>query len=109
MGVMPRAYIKTRGTTPPGYIVFKSLVRSPNYEILPIRIGAVALHSLYITIPDSASLIWPLTKRPAMVLMTNQGALELTTSGFGTAVPWDFVEDWAMRAAESGERMDGHV
>lgn len=104
VGVMPKAYVRTRGTAPPGHIAFKFLHRGPNYEILPVRVGAVALHTFYTTISHSASTMWPQTKRPAMVFTITQGALQLTMTGFGTAVPWDFVEDWAMKAAESVAR-----
>lgn len=104
VGAIPKTYIRAQGPAPPGHIAFKFLVRGPNYEILPIRIGALALHTFYTSISHSASTIWSQTKRPAMVLTISQGALGLTMSGFGTAVPWDFVEDWAMRAAESVAR-----
>lgn len=103
-GKMPaasKADIKSRGVAPPGHIAFQFLHRGPAYEIIPIRIGALALHTFYTSIAHSAATIWPQTEYPAMVLTITQGALQLTMSGIGTAVPWDFVEDWAMRAAES--------
>ena len=104
VGAIPRTYIRAQGTPPPGHIAFKFLVRGPNYEILPVRIGALALHAFYTSISHSASTIWSQTIRPATVLTISQGALRLTMSGFGTAVHWDFVEDWAMKAAESVAR-----
>ena len=100
----PKAYIKSRGGTPPGYIRFKFLHRGPAYEILPIRVGAAALHAFYTSISHLAATIWPQTIRPVTLFTVTQGALQLTFSGLPTAVPWDFVEDWAMKAAESVAR-----
>ena len=41
---------------------------------------------------------------PVAIFTITQGALQLTVSSLGMIVPWDFVEDWAMRAAESVAR-----
>ena len=103
-GPTPQTYVKSRRTTPPGHISFKYLIRGPNYEFIPIHVGALALHNFYSSISYLASTIWPRTKSPATVLTITQGALQLTMTGVGTAVPWDFVEDWAIRAAESVAR-----
>lgn len=100
----PKAYIRSRAITPPGHIAFKFLVRGPSYEIVPIRVGALALHAFYTSISHSAATIWPQTRRPATSFTITQGALQLTMSGFVNVVPWDFVEDWAMKAAESVAR-----
>ena len=104
LGAIPKTYIRTPSPTPPGYIAFKFLVRGPNYEILPLRVGALALHTFYTSVALLASTIWPQTRPQARVLTITHGALQLTMSGLGTVIPWDFVEDWAMRAAESVAR-----
>ena len=103
-GATPKAYIRTPGTAPPGNIAFKSLYRGPNYEILPIHVGAQALHAFYTSISHLASTIWPRTRSQETIFTITQGALQLTMSSLGTKIPWDFVEDWSMRAAESVAR-----
>lgn len=55
VGTTPKAYIRTRSTATPGQIAFRFLQRGPNYEILPIRIGAIALHAFYTSISHSAA------------------------------------------------------
>lgn len=100
----PKAYIRSPVVTPPGNIAFKFLLRGPAYEIVPIRVGALALHAFYTSISHSAATIWPQTRRPTNSFTITQGALQLTMSGFVNVVPWDFVEDWAMKAAESVAR-----
>lgn len=103
-GHTPKIYLITERTGQPSHLAFKFLHRGPNYEILPIRLGAIALHAFYASIVDSASTVWPRTKRPVNIFTINQGALQLTMSGLGSAIPWAFVEDWAMNAAESVAR-----
>ena len=98
---MPKAYINTRSPPPSGHIAFKFLHRGPDYEILPIRIGALALHNFYTSISHLSSTVWSQTRRPTNVVRITQEALQLTILGIGTNVPWDFVEDWAIKAAES--------
>ena len=101
VGATPKTYIRTQSTVPPSHIAFKFLQTGPNSELLPIRVSAVALHAFYASIAAAASTIWPQTQTPSEMFTITQGALQLTMSGLGTVVPWAFVEDWALRAAES--------
>lgn len=104
VGPTTKADVRSRVAAPTGHIAFKFLHRGPNYEILPLRVSAVALHAFYTSISHLASTVWSQTVSPVTIFTITQGALQLTISSLGTVVPWDFVEDWAMRAAESVAR-----
>ena len=101
MGDTPKTYIRTQGAVSLGSFTLKFSLRGPDCQLLPIHVSAVALQAFYASIAHSASTVWSQTESAGQLFTLTQGALQLSMSGLGTAVPWKFVEDWALSAAIS--------
>ncbi len=100
VGATLQTYTRTRRTDSQRQITLKLFYRGPNSQVLPIRGVAVALHAFYTAIAHSVSTMGQQSRSATNIFTLTQGPLQLTMSGLGTAVPWDFVQDWSSQAAE---------
>lgn len=95
--------IAPRGKSGISVMNCKLLARHQQSAILPTVIGAAALKGFWQIVAMKA-LYSDAFKDPHRALFTiTEGALQATFSCLGQPVPWDFVQNFAMMAAQSVE------
>jgi hypothetical protein len=78
----------------------KQVWRHQQYAVIPTAVGAATLHAFWKTL-QWRSIFDVSFNNAGPIFTITQGALQATFSCLGQAVPWDFVHDFAMNAAES--------